>query len=335
MQFLKRWRPRRKSAGHAPDDRGGDLRWGIAGLCLAVLLVAGIGIVYVRGTDSTRTYSADIAQAGSIREGDDVRLAGIPVGEVASLTLLSDRVHMTFTVDDDVFVGDGTSLRVRMLTVVGGYYLALEPAGTAPLGSRVIPRERVELPYNLTEVFEAAIAPVREIDGGLLRQNLAMLATSAGDSPDAFRAAVQATGDLVGIMDRQNSDISRALTVADEYLTALNGSSDVLVQLLNNLGTLESIVRNYKTQIAQALQDVTSVLHGLSPLGRTWDETWAAQSRPLADLVPKLGELGGRLGTLLDSLHALGQRLLPLVPPEGGMTVDRSGVCIPVRGAGC
>ncbi|MGW0181722.1 MlaD family protein [Nocardia sp. NPDC003345] len=334
MQFLKR-RPRRESAARTPDDRTGDLRWGITGLCLAVLLAAGIGVVYVRGTDSAHTYSADIAQAGSIRQGDDVRLAGIPVGEVASLDLLADRVRMTFTVDDDVFVGDGTSLSVRMLTVVGGYYLALEPAGTEPLGTQVIPRERVELPYNLTEVFEAAIAPVREIDGGLLRQNLATLASSAGDSPEAFRSAIRATGDLVGIMDRQNSDISRALAVADEYLGALNGSSDVLVQLLNNLGTLESIVRNYKTQIAQALNDVTAVLHGLSPLGRKWDETWAEQSRPLADLIPKLGELGGRMGTLLDSLHALGQRLLPLVPPEGGITVDRSGVCVPVRGAGC
>ncbi|UGT62642.1 MlaD family protein [Nocardia asteroides] len=331
MPFLKRGRdPQRK-----PDEHGTDLRWGITGLCLSALLVTGVGVVYVRGTDATRTYSADIAQAGSIREGDDVRLAGIPVGEVRSLTLLPDRVRMTFTVDDEVFVGDGTALGVRMLTVVGGYYLALEPAGSEPLGDRVIPRERVLLPYNLTAVFEAAIAPVRAVDGGLLRQNLATLAGSIDGSPEAVRSAVRAVGDLVGIMDQQNADISRALTVADEYLTALNGSSDVLVQLVNNLGTLESIVTTYKTEIAQALNDLTAVLHGLSPLGRMWDETWAAQARSLTEAMPKLDQLGGRMGELLDALHALSDRLRPLLPPGGGVALDHSGVCVPVRGAGC
>ncbi|MFC8047493.1 MlaD family protein [Nocardia sp. NPDC057353] len=326
MPFLKR---------RDQDARGTDLRWGITGLCLSALLVAGVGVVYVRGTDATRTYRADIAQAGSIRAGDDVRLAGIPVGEVRELTLLPDRVRMTFTVDEEVFVGDGTALGVRMLTVVGGYYLALEPAGSAPLGTAVIPRERVVLPYNLTQVFEAAIAPVREIDGGLLRQNLATLAGSVQGSPDAVRAAVRATGDLVGIMDRQNADISRALAVADEYLTAVNGSSDVLVQLVHNLGTLEAIVRTYTTEIAQALNDLTAVLHGLSPLGRKWDETWAAQAHALAEAVPPLDQLGVRMNELLTALNALGDRLRPLLPPAGGVALDHSGICVPVRGAGC
>ena len=58
MQFLKRRAPER-----GPDDRGADLRWGITGLCLSALLVAGVGVVYVRGTESTRTYRADIARA--------------------------------------------------------------------------------------------------------------------------------------------------------------------------------------------------------------------------------------------------------------------------------
>lgn len=325
-----------------PDEQGSDLRWGIVGLCLAVLLVAGIGLVYLRGTESVRTYAADIAQAGQIREGDDVRLAGIPVGKVKELSLLADRVRMTFTVADDVFVGDRTALAVRMLTVVGGYYLALEPAGIEPLGSQVIPQDRVVLPYNLTQVFQAAIEPVRELDGTLLRQNLDAVAASVGGSPEAVRAAVGAAGDLVGIMDRQNADISRALALADEYLTAMNGSSEVLAQLVINLGTLQAIVQTYKSQVAQALYDVSAVLGGLAPLGWAWDETLAERARPLADLVPTLTELGERMGVLFDSLNALGQRLLPLMSPEGGVAVDHSGVtsslpalCVPVPGGGC
>lgn len=345
MPFLTRLplpfaRGPRPDAG--PDEHGSDLRWGLVGLCLAVLLVAGIGLVYLSGTESVRTYSADIAQAGAIRAGDDVRLAGIPVGKVKELTLLSDRVRMTFTVDEDVFVGDRTALAVRMLTVVGGYYLALEPAGIEPLGSQVIPLDRVVLPYNLTKVFQAAIAPVRRLDGALLREDLGAVAASVGGSPEAVRAAIGAAGDLVGIMDRQNADISRALALADEYLTAMSGSSEVLAQLVTNLGTLQAIVQTNKSQVAQALYDVSAVLGGLAPLGWAWDEKLAERAGPLADLVPKLTELGDRMGVLLDALTALGQRLLPLVSPEGGVAVDHSGstitlptLCVPVQGGGC
>ncbi|MFD6106749.1 MlaD family protein, partial [Nocardia salmonicida] len=87
--------------GRAADPRAGELRWGIAGMCAAVLLLVAIGAVYVTGTTAERTYSAEMTQAGSVRTGDDVRLAGIPVGKVTALTLLPDRVRMEFTVAED------------------------------------------------------------------------------------------------------------------------------------------------------------------------------------------------------------------------------------------
>src|SRR5690606_24521898 len=143
--------------------RAAEIRWGIGGICAAVLLLVAIGVVYVTGTSAQHTYVAELSQAGSVRPGDDVRLAGIPVGKVRSLTLLADRVRMEFTVSAEAFLGDATTLDIRMLTFVGGYYVAVLPAGAEPLGERVIPRERVIVPYNLTQAFQDAVDPVRRI----------------------------------------------------------------------------------------------------------------------------------------------------------------------------
>nr|WP_232541651.1 MlaD family protein [Nocardia bovistercoris] len=324
------------------DSRPVDLRWALGGIAVAVVLLVAIGVIYVNGTTPEREYTADLARAGSVREGDDVRLAGIPVGKVKKLDLMRDRVRMKFTVSDDVFVGDQTSLSVRMLTVVGGYYIALDPAGTSELGSEVIPQSRVVLPYNLSQAFQDAVRPVENVDGDTLRQNLAVLASSIDGSPDALRAAGRAARDIVTIMDKQNSDISRALNFADEYLTALNASSDVLVKLLDQLHVLEGIVRNDKTVIAEALVDVTAVVHGLAPLGRAWDRSLHEQARPLADAIPKLEELGGYLDTLFDSLRAMSDKLLPLTKGGNGFAVDQSAarvpvtrICVPIPGGGC
>lgn len=311
-------------------------------MCAAVLLLVAIGAVYVTGTTAERTYSAEMAQAGSVRTGDDVRLAGIPVGKVTALTLLPDRVRMEFTVTEDAFLGDQTTLDIRMLTFVGGYYLAVLPAGTKPLGAAVIPMERVIVPYNLTKAFQDAVEPVRRIDGSVFRQDLAALSTAIDKSPDAVRSTVRAAGDVVAILDEQNADISRALSIADEYLTALDANADVLADLIITLGTLEQIIQTNKVQVAESLYDLAVILQDLTPLGRAWDASIKERAQPLADAIPALEQLGGRLGALLDAVRAFEQRLLPLMPAGGGVSVDQSGatiqlpaVCVPLPGGGC
>lgn len=311
-------------------------------MCAAVLLLIAIGAVYVTGTTAERTYSAEMAQAGSIRTGDDVRLAGIPVGKVTALTLLPDRVRMEFTVAEDAFLGDQTTLDIRMLTFVGGYYLAVLPAGTKPLGAAVIPMERVIVPYNLTKAFQDAVEPVRRIDGSVFRQDLAALSTAIDKSPDAVRSTVRAAGDVVAILDEQNADISRALSIADEYLTALDANADVLADLVITLGTLEQIIQTNKVQVAESLYDLAVILQDLTPLGRAWDASIKERAQPLADAIPALEQLGARLGALLESVRAFEQRLLPLMPAGGGVSVDQSGatiqlpaLCVPLPGGGC
>lgn len=321
-------------------ERGTQLRWGIAGIIAVVILVIAIGVLNIVGTSPERTYSADIADAGSVRTGDDVRVAGIPVGKVTSLDLLPDRVRMKFTVKSDVFIGDQTTLAVRMLTLVGGYYLAAQPSGVAPLGEKVIPEQRVTLPYNLTQAFQDAVEPIRKTNGDVIRQDLAALSGSINKSPDSMRNAIRAVGDIVAIMDKQNADISQTLSLSDEYLTALNKNSDVLVHLMTTFGTLENIVADNRDQISWALHGLAKLLTEFTPLGRIWDDSLRQQTQPLADAIPKLRELGDRMNTLLQSLHTFEQRVTPLVQPGRGLTIDQSGatitdVCVPVLGGGC
>ncbi|WP_245721252.1 MlaD family protein [Nocardia pseudovaccinii] len=322
------------------SERGTQLRWGIAGIVVVLILVAAIGVINMVGTSPERTYSAELAEAGAVRAGDDVRIAGIPVGKVKSLELLPDRVRMTFTVKSNVFIGDQTTLAVRMLTIVGGYYLAVQPAGPGPLGTKVIPTQRVILPYRLTQAFQDAIEPVQKTDGDVIRQDLAALSSSIDKSPDSIRSITRAAGDIVAIMDKQNVDISKTLSLSSEYLTALNKNSDVLVNLMRTFGTLENIVANNHEQLSWALHGLAQLLQEFAPLGRIWDDSLRDQTQPLAEAIPKLQELGGRLSTLLDSLRTFEQRLQPLVQPGDGVTVDQSGttiagVCVPVPGGGC
>lgn len=61
--------------------------------------------------------------AASVRPGDSVRIAGIPVGKVKDLSLEPAQIKVRATVEKEAFVGDRSQIQVRMLTIVGGYYV--------------------------------------------------------------------------------------------------------------------------------------------------------------------------------------------------------------------
>ncbi|MEV6558194.1 MlaD family protein [Nocardia sp. NPDC051756] len=289
------------------------------------------------------TYAAELIEAGSVQAGDDIRVAGIPVGKVTTIDLQHDnRVRMRFTVRDDVFIGDQTTLEVKMLTIVGGHYVALTSAGSSALGGTAIPADRVRLPYSLAQAFQDAIAPIRAVDGDTLRRNLAALHTSIDTSPDSLRRAGTALDSIVGILVEQNGHVSRALTVADEYLAAINTSKSLIGQLVTKLNLLQTVVIDKRAEIGEALRVTSEALARLAGLGPAWNTTLKPMAQKLADAIPEFQRLGGRLGETAADVHEMLSRLRRLVTPGGEVTVDQPAatvdapeVCIPVPGKGC
>ncbi|MEV4209725.1 MlaD family protein [Nocardia salmonicida] len=322
-----------------PDEAGKrarELRMGIIGLSLVVLFIIAAGVVYVVPLGK-HTYTAELSEAQSVREGDDVRLAGISVGSVTSLQLKPDKVLMRFTVDNEVFVGDKTSLDVRMLTVVGGHYVALYPAGTAPLGDKAIPSDRIRLPYSLIETFQDATAPLAAVDGDTVRNNLAAANSAIATSPEALRTTLDTVGKYVDMLDRQRSQVSKSIAVVDEYISMYDGAKSDLGRLMDNVNLLEDLLLSKKAELAEAVRLLTSVVNRLAGLAPTWESTLKPQAQALADALPRLQELGGRLEPVIGTVGALQTKLSQLATPEAGVVVDQSSarVCVPLPGKAC
>ncbi|WP_067824634.1 MlaD family protein [Nocardia inohanensis] len=323
-------RPLRRRSGPPPDDaaqRRLDIRWGALGL--AAIVAAAIAITVVSTVQlGVGTYTAYLTDASALRVGDEVRLAGVTVGQVKSIDLEADRVRMRFTVDDEVFLGEGTTLDVRMLTIVGGHYLAVRPAGDKPLGRKPIPADHVVLPYSLPRIFQDAVRPVEQLDGDVLRRNLDALAQAVDGSPDGFRRMVTAVDTVVGLLAQQNQQVSLALSVSDEYLSALAANKSVVGKLIARFRILETLVENNKVAVGSALDNLATVLSQAAPLARGWTGTAKEPAQVLADTIPKLDELGAKLGALLDSLRTFGERLQSLGAPA-------PAVCVPTPARSC
>lgn len=344
--LISRLRKRIRLAGDRPvaDDRSmrrRELRLGLIGATAVVLVLAVCGVLYVMPPGRAE-YGADMTEAGAIRAGEDIRMAGITVGTVKSLELHDDRVHMTFTVDSNVFVGDQSTLDIRMLTIAGGHYVALTSAGSKPLRQKVIARDRVRLPYTLGQAFQDAVTPIREVNGDTLRQNLGELQTALVRSPDGLRQLGRAVDSIVDILDRQNADVSRALTVSQEYLTAISSNTALYGRLSRELSLTTDILVGNRAELRVSLDLLERMLSRLAATEPAYDQTFKPVLDKLGEAVPELERLTGRLDGVLASVEHLGQQLQQIAGGPSGPTVDRSAttvpapaLCIPVPGRSC
>ncbi|WP_245678175.1 MlaD family protein [Nocardia acidivorans] len=312
-----------------------ELRLGIIGAVLVALGLLAAGVLFVVPFGK-HTYTAELSEAQSVKSGDDVRIAGISVGEVESLELKPDKVVMRFTVDSDVFLGDQTSLDIRMLTIVGGHYVAVFPAGDKALGDKAIPADRVRLPYSLSQTFQDAATPLSKIDGRTLNRNLAALGNSIEGAPDSLRTTLQTVNTYVDALDRQRSQVSNAISVADEYVRMYDSAKSDLGRLMDNANLLVTVLEDKHSEMAEAIRLLSDVVGRLGGAQPQWD---ASLKTKLTDAVSQLEQLGTRFEPTLTAAQGLQRKLSSLVIPDGGVTIDQSAqtvpVCVPVPGRDC
>ncbi|MFB8004207.1 MlaD family protein [Nocardia sp. NPDC056000] len=314
---------------------------GLGGMAVVVVLMIASAIIYFIPLGKN-TYTADLTEAGSVKVGDEVRIAGITVGSVTGMELLDDSVRMTFTVENKIFVGDQTTLDIRMLTAIGGHYVAVFSSGRNALRSRAIPPDHVTLPYSLAKAMQDSAQPLATIDGGTLRANLTALAGALEKSPGSIGQMTDAMAAFVDVVNRQNTEVNRALDVADEYIGLLGDYRKAIGAMLTKIGAMETTVLGRRADVENALRIVTELLSRIAAI----EPAYRTHLEPLLDKLfetkPSLEQLGQRLGVVIDSLNQLGTRIQGLQGPHGGIAIDQSGqgisassLCIPVPGRDC
>lgn len=189
------------------------------------------------------TYYASFTESGGLKANDEVRIAGVRVGKVETVELAGDHVRVTFRVEDGAEFGTETAASIRVKTLLGAMYLALEPAGSGQLEAESeIPVERTTSPYDVVEAFSGLAETSEEIDTDQLAKSLTTLADLTRNTPDEFREALDGVSRLsanVAAKDEQINEllgnlekVSTVLDERDQDILALMRDGDVLFRAL-------------------------------------------------------------------------------------------------------
>ena len=282
--MLTRLRRRRRPSDFVPFRERNPVVIGAVGFAvIAAMLLLAFNIDDIPLL-AGRAHTAAFSEAGGLKPGDDVRVAGVKVGKVTGVDLDGDHVRVDFRVERSTHLGAKTAASVRIKTILGQKFLMLEPAGRGELDEE-IPLGRTVAAYDVVEAFSDLARTSEDIDTAQLATALDTIGDTFRDSPEEVRAAVEGLGRLsrtvasrddqlrelldnadgvTGILAERNQELVKLLGDGDLLLQELRARRDDIHTLLVSTVTLSrqltGLVRDNRAQIRPALANLENVL---------------------------------------------------------------------------
>lgn len=323
-----------------PSSKNRQLTFGILGVATALIVMIASSVLAVRPLGTT-TYTANFPEAGMVRPGDDVRVAGVSVGSVQRVALEGGHVNVGLRVKKKVHIGDQSRVAVKMLTGVGGYFVDIDSIGAAPLGATAIPPARVRIPYSLVETFQQADPKIRAIDPTPLRESLAQIQRATSGKPGQMKELLSTLQGVVQSISTQKDEVGGFVQTLSEYSAAIDRNGDVLTQVMRDMNIYFSTARLNVAGYKRFMSSLDLVLKRIIPPANFYQENIASMEAQFNLMSGQIGALLTKYQKMIDDAMAALRRIQSSVKPDGTIVLDgsvpmlSSQYCIPLEGAPC
>lgn len=248
-------------------------------------------------------YHAEFTESANLKPDDDVRIAGVRVGTVQDVTLDKNLVKVSFTVKDG-FVGDQSTIDIKLRTLLGAKYLSINSVGTASQDpSKTIFTDRTTSPFDVYPAFTQLTDTVDAINTDQLQQafdtlsadfkntgssvapvvrGLSRLSTTIASRDNQLRTLLSKANQVTNVLAQRDQDLQKLLSDGNLLLQELNARRDAIHSLLintqvlsaqlsglidDNQQTLTPLLNNLDTLLTLLRKNEDSLDRGLSLLG--------------------------------------------------------------------
>ncbi len=308
----------------------------IIGLLVAIVPWIVIGIVREAGDDDTNDayyVRAIFDNASTIVGGEDVKIAGVPVGVISDMNVTEEnKAAVTLRIDNEAFTPwrADASCTIRAQGLIGEKFVECEPGSTdAPKlrriregdgeGERLLPVENTSSPVDIDLINNVMRLPYRQRLSILLDEFGSALAGRGEELNEIIHRAnpaLRETDEVLAILADQNRDLARLARDADEVLGPLARERESFADFVVQANATGEATAERRDDIRRGIELLPDFLAELEPLMADL-EGFTDQGTPLlrdlGDAAPALGRLIEAQGTLADasreSLPSLGDAL--------------------------
>lgn len=206
------------------------------------------------------TYYADFTDASGLAPGEEVRIAGLKVGTVSSVSIAGTHVRIGFHVKGASF-GPQTSAAIEIKSLLGEHYLSLTPKGSGQMkAGSTIGTANTTTPYvEVVQGFGQLSKTTDQINTGQLAQSFETLAKSFGNTGPEVHST------LVGLSRLSNTIASRDQQIQD-LIAHTNGVSGAIASRDTQIRSLISAANQVLTDLDQRRAAIHQLLVGAQTL---------------------------------------------------------------------
>jgi phospholipid/cholesterol/gamma-HCH transport system substrate-binding protein len=255
---------------------------------LIVVLVIGAGTLFAVGATAGLLVRGDVvevelADAGGLKRGDFVYVAGHRAGEVLSVDIEGDHVRARFSLTAPEIPADSTAA-VILSNTLGKRGLSLTPGTASQVLTEgdVIPLERTSTPVDLPELGDRTTELLGGVDVDALQELTTALADITEGTRDEVEALLVGVEDLSTIVSERRDEIEAVLDRTYTVVDAVAEKDAELVAIIDDFG-------HVLDRLVQRRADITHLLR-----------TTASQSQASAALI---GDNRAQLDEVLASFH--------------------------------
>jgi len=300
---------------------------------LVALLVIGGAVLARQVFFGPRTISALFTSATGVYPGDDVRVSGVKVGTIESITPEGTQTRVTLKVDRDVPVPADAKAVIVAPNLVAARYVQLAPAyrnsGPTLPDDAVIPLERTAIPVEWDEVKQQLtrlatdLGPRNGVSGTSVSRFIDSAATALdGNGPKLKQTITQLSG-VARILTDGSGNIVDIIKNLQLFVTALRDSNEQVVAFQNRLATLTSVVDGSRSDLDAALKNLSvAVVDVQRFVTGTRDQT-AEQVQRLANVTQNLVDNKLQLENLLHIAPTAFANAYNIYNPDTGSPVGQ------------
>jgi phospholipid/cholesterol/gamma-HCH transport system substrate-binding protein len=287
---------------------------------VGLLILAGIALLTFDSSNlpiigGGTTYTAYFAEDAGLSAGNEVRIAGVIVGQVTGISLAGNKVAVTFRVKN-AWVGNQTTAAIKIKTLLGDKFLSIDPQGTGPQNpSQPIPLTRTKSPYDVTQAFQGFGQEVSQINTAQLAKSLETLTAAFGGTPPYVRSALHGLASLSRAIASRDAQVTSLLAGAKNVTGTLAAEDSTFAKLLGDgnlllaelqqrqaaIGSLLTGTQALATQLSGLVNDnqarLTPALRALNQVTTILEQNQANLTKALALAGPYYRLLGNALGS--------------------------------------
>ena len=273
-----------------------------------------------------------------LKQGDEVRMAGVKIGSVERTRLAGRRAEAVLRIDPSVKIASDATATIVMAGLIGTNYIGLD-LGTP--GAPVL-TEGAELRTKITPDINAIMTELGNL-GQKLEGALGSITTTVsgdGKNPGLFQKLDRLVTDNSTKLDTTMTNLASAtekINKGEGTLGKLLNDSKLHDELVATVSEIKGAATDAKSFVADAQTLVNQVKSGKGTLGALiFDETAGNDlkvvTRNLRDISDKIAKGEGTLGKLLtdDSLYLSAQSTLK----KADSAIDSLGDSGPITAVG-